>query len=531
MALRLIREIDPYTYFSGGNYGVNGAFLLGTDSGDFGGNNVFYDRLSMIIGYAQQGIFIKFMRFDPLFIDNTTSYYNVVDTPPVTAEGHATNAMAVGEWDRINSVQNFWMYNNQQIAGRSFRKVNPLDLQVTVGSSDPLPNVGTFQTRNGSLTATTVGYYTDNRSRPIFFESLNQIFMPWCAVRHTDNVTYTGVPAMIDMTTGAATIIQGLITEYTTTGAHKFNGPTLFGEIVDFKLPQFVPDDDSTPNFPKGLMYLFAQAVNGASGSISRRWVKAVDWNPLNQTGTPVRQHLRERLLSGYDFTENSPGTVGGVHNNFDHDTTPFYNPITREITYYSTDWTAAIGALAPGDIKYLYLSRSPVATTLSTVYPFSTIATGKTVSFGVDVSGSFGELISGESVDWQLRRASSIGEILATTPVAGETVTLQNTVDPTAAAASPITVYEDGVALTETTHYTLNRGSSQITFVAPKPLGGGAVYTADYRHLSDPQTPPHGQLLVTASLSDDNGRATTSVRYAEEVAVKDKWDRLDASL
>ncbi|MGH3999131.1 MAG: hypothetical protein ACRDTJ_16935, partial [Pseudonocardiaceae bacterium] len=505
MALNVVAEVDPAALFTGGNYDSNGGFLIAGVTGP--GSIFYYDRLDFYAGDWQPGTGAgEWVRWDPLLLSNTGGLFDDVAAPG-QVDGVNANRIAVGQWDRSGNVQRVYLYRITGGANGQFNEVEPLALNQVV-QLDPWPNVGNVQHR-GSLISTDPGFYNlGGSSQWCVFEDWGFAFCPALNVRHTDAVAYDGVPALISLTTGAASIVQGLITAFGSQ-THQFSHPHLFSQSVQFHTPQFAPDDISTGPAPRGLMVLTSEGTNSPADSTrSRFWIQVVDWNPLNVPGTPSRVHLRQRLLSAVDFLKSAGGTFGAIHESGSPiQKVLLYHPRTNRVLFPSSG-TAGV-QLAPGETKFLVISATPATSFLTDPSPVEQVLTGRTVPFVTEALGTLLEKIGGINVAFQLRRVSSVDEVLATTPPPGETVVVANgPISPTDPNVSPVVVKENGTPLTETTHYTLNRALGQIIFVAPKPLGGGAVYQATYRHFDTPTAPAHGILLNTSAVTDVTGAA-----------------------
>lgn len=532
MSFVVNRNEDTWNFLGTGNYPTTGGWLDNKfGSPTMRGPCIYYDRLDIVIWdwilstTFPGGTSDEICRFDPLFLDNSGSLFDAVDEPG-TISGLVCNDFALGYWDRLANTQKVYTFNNGVSAGgKPFHEVQPLALNV-VNNLDVWSNVGTYQTRNG-LSSGTQYFYGAGAGTWLFFEEYGKGYLINCSVNDDGGTDKQGVLAEVDLATGNAVIVPTPVS-YTSSIVHDFAEAPLRGQDVVFSQMQFVQDDDSTGSRPKGQMYLFSDSTNlPGDSTYFRTWMKIIDWNPTAFAGIPNRIHLRERLLSAVSFKKATPAQLDGIHESGTRQVFPWiYHP--RSNLLFISSSTASGVQLAANQQKLMYMQPSAVFDHITEPYAMSRIATGKTVSWAVEALGDLQEPITGVDVKFTLENESTVGEVLNVTPTPGETVTLANTVKPTDAVVSPITVYEDGVALTETTHYTLNRGSSQITFVSPKPLAG-KTYTADYRHWDDPQASPHGNLLSGFSSSDEDGVAITRIRYGEEASVKDRWDRLTA--
>lgn len=526
MSFVIAHDEETATYFTTGNFPSVGGWLDSKATG-LRSPVIYYDRLDFVLWDWTVSTSLpaeSWCRFDPLYLDNSGTLFTAVNEPG-TISGYVCNELALGYWDRIANEQKVYAWAGGS-PSKPFHEVSPLAIN-NVLQLDAYPKVGTLSSVNG-LSGGEAYYYSFAAGNWLFFEEYGKAYQCQAFVYDETLTQMQKVMAEVDLVTGNATIVP-IPVFYGTSPSNPYTESLLRGQTCNFTQMQFVQDDDSTASRPKGQMYFWSEATTNPDDSGKLRgWLKICDWNPTDYDGIPVRVHCRERLLTAVNLTKSTPGSVGGVHESSSPTTYNWvYHPRSNQL--FTASGTVSGAQLDPNEQKLIYASPNPVFDRITEPFALSKIASGKTVAWGVLALGDLEEPVTGQDVEWTLENESTVGEVLATTPTPGETVTLANTVNPTDAAVSPITVYEDGVALTETTHYTLNRGSSQITFVAPKPLAGGEVYTADYRHWDDPQSSPHGTLQSTTSSSDSDGLALTRIRYAEEDPALDRWDRLTA--
>lgn len=511
MSIAVNQSRDLVTYLTTGNFSAGRALnITGEPTPRMGWR--YYDRLDVIYTRMDApgggaGI------LDPLFLDNTN---------PIFGQFSGTfGSMVIGQLDRIANTQRAYEFT---VGGNlSLNEVNPIVLAQTI-DSDPWPNYGVYSSR--VLAPGVPGYYVLTEGTVLFFGddgqpgSYGKALQTWCSCTHTDSVTYAEVAALVDLETGVAEILPIPVSYGALT--HQFAEPTLFGDVVDFRNCQFVGDDDSTHAAPKGFLVFTSLAVN-AGGSNRFCYVKLVEFNPLDAPGTPNRIHLRERLLTRYNVEEGQFGVeLDGVFAFLNE--APIYHSPSRQILHPTSASSVSLPYQAD-EIGVLNVPITPVLDLLTPPSPRTTVETNSIVIFSSDARGDLNEPISGARVDWTLERVSTVAEVLATTPTPGETVVVDQF--PMDELPREVVVYEDGTPLVETTNYTVNRTTGQITFVAPKPLAGGEVYTADYYHEADPASPPHGRLLNQTGTSDENGELTARIEYEDDAAVVDQRDRI----
>ena len=78
---------------------------------------------------------------------------------------------------------------------------------------------------------------------------------------------------------------------------------------------------------------------------------------------------------------------------------------------------------------------------------------------------------------------------------------------------------------LVEGVDYTVVLSTGVITWITDQ--SGAAVVDASYEHRETNATPPHGSLLATASISDEDGRVNTQVAYGTGTTLVGAIDRL----
>lgn len=532
MALTVTQNIDLASYLTGGNFFADGGDWENSINDGAGRNvrkAVYYDRLDVIIsewnvnpvGGSSDG----FIRVDPLFLNNSDSLYGSYDEPG-TIGGDSVDSIAVGEWDRANNTQKVYVYRAASNSG--FHEVNPLQLNAEI-EADVWPNIGSQGGRGSAPTSGQEGFVrmpvNDSTGQVLIFETWGYAIFACAAVTDSGLVEHQGVMAQVDLNTGFGTILDSPVTYGPI--SNPYTEAQLFGQDVSFQFIQFVPDDLSTPLAPRGQVYLTGgYGSNPTDSGLQRLWLKVIDWNPLAVAGSPTRIHLRERLLTAVDLDKNNPGATDGVHPSPNQRYRTIHHPRTNRTFLISGDGVS--DPLVSGEHKVMFLSAGPAVSQILSPSPRERIASGKVVEFGVEALGSLQEPIAGVSMTATLTRQSTLGEVLAVTPSAGESVATAFTMNPEDADANPVVVYKNGTPLTEGVDYTVDFANSEIDFIGPEPDTASPAYTIDYRHWGDPATPPHGTLLNSEAASDENGEAVFRVSYPEEDPVEDRWDELD---
>jgi len=349
-----------------------------------------------------------------------------------------------------------------------------------------------------------------------------------CGGRVWTPTQFSGVMVGITLSTGAGEPIADLPCRYHS-GSNSFNRAPIFGESdIQFIAGQFLPDDDSTHLLPKGELMFWSRALN-VGGGVARIYVKWVDWNPYAVAGTPNRVHKRETLFSRFEVTTNtvpsgSPltpidGSPAAVPASLVIPSLFFTKFGQRRLNLVSANSTAV------GDTIFNQTARAAEPALISIPSQRADVVTNRVVEFRAEVSGDLGEPVSNAEVTVTAARVSTVGEVLPVTPTPGETVAVAN-VPIDRDIEYPFVVYEDGVALVETTNYSVNEGTGEITFVSPKPLGGN-VYTIDYAHTAAPATPSHGTVIDSLVFSDIEGAAIARVRYPDDATLVGQIDQV----
>ncbi len=532
MGLAAIASEDPFTLWTSGNYpSIGGRPPLQTRQDFF-----YYDRLDYFwFAWSNSGLSIneQSIRVDPLFQQNTGTLFspmvgvpNFPRTLPDSVGPTNANSVAPGEWNSRTNEQKVYPYTG--FAGANFghfaESTNPLTFAIS--DQNPFPNVGSSESRNGSGIGDP-GYYTSPSGNWRFFESWGFAFCSNVRVYDSQGAAVDNVAALVDLASGNATIVDTPV-RYSSSPTNQFQSTALFGQEVNFQYCQFVQDDNQIPSQPRGAMYLFSNwTTNPDDSNQFRVWVKIVDWNPFNLRGTPSRVHLRERLLSAVDLVKGSPALLNGVHETGPSRERPMlYHPRTNRIIVPSSD--NQTGVLTANQVKFVFVSPTPAVTEITEPFSTEVIASGKTVTFAVEALGSLGEQIGGVDFRATLRQTSTVGESLAVTPAAGETVSLARSVYPLEPGISPVTVVKDGVRLSEGVEYDVNRSAGTITFNAPEPTDG--IYTVSYQHLNTtvPGGGTNASLLNVFSTSGVDGLGIFRVAFDEESRVANRWYELE---
>lgn len=309
------------------------------------------------------------------------------------------------------------------------------------------------------------------------------------------------------------------------------------GFNVWFDHLQFAPDGDSTVTAPKGRIFMVNRPNDNnhrippgptGAGSVYHRFVKIIEWNPTGKDATPGninRVNLRTLLVSLCKFIENETLANGGIGIGSEanmNDSIPFFHPPTETMRYWVN--TEPVAGVADGDSTAIEFSLTPEVDEITVPTAVGQAETAKTMQFRSTALGDLGERISGVDLDWTLDRRSTDGEVL-TNPGPGGSVAVANfPIDGESATDSSLVVFEDGVPLTVTTHFTVVLATGVITGVGAV-FDVTKVYTVDYQHSTNGAQPPFGILRTTQSRTDANGVALATVEVPDDDEIALEFD------
>lgn len=475
----------------------------------------------------QWGLF----RIDPELIDTTSSRVGFINT--------GLNGYFLGDYEPLTGNQRLFGKIPGSGTGINFTEVVTDDPLQVIGSVFPNTWVDFPNPAGGITSNLDIGYWevqTAQDADVLFFPGINRMLVLWAFnVRFSDNNLHSGVMAWVDLTTGAATILDSPINYRTAGQTDQFNRGALFGETenVTFKSGQFIPDDDSLNSAPKGRLMLTAGRVpSGGGGGAKRSYVKFIEFNPTGAGGSPQREHLREIIITRVEtdwsgvpsslLPDPANNTVLGQYNSGQF----LYFDTRRNRVMMATSqtqgWTTdpRANALCEWDL-------TPDITNMTPPTPLGPPSTGRVVLFQTDLRGSLNERVGGEVVNWSLERTSTEGEQI---DVSGSSPG-----DLIAVANQPVDllidynrrVLKNGTPLTEGVEYTWT--TTGVQFIGPEP-DAGAIYLVDYPHPATPVPNPHGVLLNSTSISLEDGRAQARVRLADDDNLVGGRDKITAT-
>lgn len=328
-----------------------------------------------------------------------------------------------------------------------------------------------------------------------------------------------------------------------TPGAALASGPNseapIAGQEFNWQTAQYMPDVDATFAIPKGEMLLVSDAkdIPADPGNFAQSaFVKIIDYNPFGVAptgGAPARTHERVRLQSSCDYN-GSPmfdvpgaGAAGGLAG--DDMIRLMYHPTSRRFFMILAVAVPTLPQVVDEAFIGYWLRAVDPAIVTSPVARDVT-RTNDVVEYESFVTGILAEPVAGVEVDWTLVRVSSVNEALdgsfpGSTNVAnppidqGITLVLEGT----------LVIEADGVPLVRGVDYNVTLASGLVSWITDQ--SGASTLVAKYEHRETQVSPPHGQLLNNLSVSEDDGRVFTQVRYPDDDDLVGQLDQLTSTL
>jgi len=513
MALTTVNTTDLYTSGFLAEMGTApnpGTMVVSTSSSGRWG--LMYQRLDRLYVYANKTSpsLIRFGYVDPLLEDG---YYPITNFTQGISAG--IFSYIAGQWNRSADQQRLYTLDALTAGGKLVER-DPTSLQVI--TADPYPM---FRNTCIAVGSGVDGYYVSNSYDYKVFEEQGKLYIPQATVRY-GGVSYTFIAAEVDLATGLAVPIPGWYGR-AAASPNAFQEPAIFGDQVEWNRLQFIEDDDSSHVAPKGYFIISEKDGHAGIGAnpAERVYVRIMEWNPNGTSGTPNRVHKRITMTSRVEFDETIIGTAFV-------NTSLVYHPLSGRLYWIANNlWNPEI---AGSNILYRF-SMVPDLAAITAPAPERTPRTAGTTAFNVEALGSLNERIPGVQITFALEGASAVRELLDTSGGPGS---------PAAAVdRTPIddddglVVHEnDGAtvtALEETTHYTVNRNTGVITGVGVHWKLTSAYY-ASYNHKEDVDgADALGTLLLPIVTTNNDGKARTRVRYADDDDLEGRFDRLSA--
>lgn len=521
MGLGVTRNTDMDAYLDGAAFTAN----IGITS-PLGGRRAGYcyiDKLSRFLcpyKNPSSNSADGFAFFDPALVDNASG--GVVGNTPYNTIGNRSN-FCVGAYDPQADDQKLYRWPNSITGSENWIEVSLTapDLDVT---ANPFPNAGTENPLGtGPTDPGDVGYYDDGAydAQWLFFPEWGKAFTFMETVRISASATRTNVPVLIDLATGVAEWVEGIIGYHETTPTEGQGGPLFGSQPVSFKYPQFVPDSQSTGAAPKGRLIITSDFVL-APQSARPGFVKVYDWNPFGVSGTPIRQHLRLRLVSRMtmDLLNGFVADTIGVPASSIGTSHVLFDPRANELVWPATRLTMAATRSA-GETCFLRYSIVPVVDSITPPVERFPITTNRIVELRAEARGDLNERIGGIPVTWSASKVSTQGEAFSGLVGTGQTYQLANA---TAGAGGisrgplyPLEVRETAPSpgvLVEGVDWSIVDATGIVTIITD---ATGRSFEADYTHLANPVQPAHGTVLTASSSTDEDGRAATRISYPDD--------------
>ena len=363
----------------------------------------------------------------------------------------------------------------------------------------------------------------------------------WIDIRTRRLVGILGAGNSGGLITGLPTAFPSFAVVTPLGGQTQSEGP-IAGEVFDWGLCGFYPDGDSTFELPKGRLYCCSHReipVIGSSvpGDLQRTYVRFTDFNPFGVSaspGQPSRVHGRIALTSRIISIINPHFDLAGQHRISNPSANqPAFDPIRGRFVLCMGSVDPFAPLLAPdNDVTFGFYSQAPQPVIVTGPAAQSVPRTAAVTEFRSTVAGDIGELIGGASVEWTLTRRSTRLETLTVTGGIGSTSTVAN---PPISDAVPsvaegtLEIFADGVLLAETADYTVVLSTGVITWVTDQ--SSALLVQASYEHRETDAEPAFGTLLSDSSQSDENGLASTQVRYPDQSSIVGQLDYLKSEI
>lgn len=304
------------------------------------------------------------------------------------------------------------------------------------------------------------------------------------------------------------------------------------GQSFHWQTSQYISDGDATALRPKGELLIVSDkdGIPADPGNFPESvFVKFIDFNPFNVQptgGEPPRVHERVRLLSTCDFnTSPAFDQVGAAT----ADATTFavhFHPPSRRMMMVLAPQAATVPNIA--DESFIgYWARAVDPAFVTSPVARSTPRTNDITEFEAFVLGSLSEPVGGVTISWELFRNSTEEEVIDASTFPGSSTVANFPIDDSSPSTpeGTLVVRADTVDLVEGVDYTVVLSTGVITWITDQ--SGATVVDASYEHRENNATPPHGDLLSTVAVSDDEGRVNTQVAYGGETLLVGTIDRL----
>lgn len=338
----------------------------------------------------------------------------------------------------------------------------------------------------------------------------------------------------VDITTGLAVGVlgqSGIVNSFST---NTFHDESFDHKQFEWERVQFVPDDGSAYDRPKGELHfslstdrrfgLPDQSIQVGSASpftslVNRQFVKVVDFNPFNETIGQVRIHNRQRFLGILD-TPVEPIQDGGVSlpaaGTVGNRRSPgiYYHPPSRSWVNVQSSFFNASNAgpdePAVGASRIIRWARQTTVEQLTAPTPDEAVRESSLLTIRLLALNDFGEPVAGETVNFRTNRQSTRDEQFnGTTQAATNYVVARGVIDEDGSLQiySGGGIDSGGTLLALGVDYTVS--SYATGTLAPVGSWPTATISVRYRHRSAPVYPGFGSVISTSSVTNADGVAT----------------------
>lgn len=308
------------------------------------------------------------------------------------------------------------------------------------------------------------------------------------------------------------------------------------GQSFFWQVAQYIPDSDATISRPKGELLLCSDdnAIPADPSNFPQSvFLKFIDYNPFDVQetgGAPARVHERVRLLSTVDFNDNpmfDVSTAGAARNDIFR---LMFHPPSRRLFLILGVSPPTVPNVA--DEAFIgYYARTVEPSIVTSPVALTPPRSDDVTDYESFVLGSIAEPVGGVTIDWTMFRNSTQAEVIDASTFPGSSTVANFPIDDSFPSSNEgtLVVRADTVVLVEGVDYTVNLGTGVITWITDQ--SGATTVDASYEHRETNASPPHGELLSTAAVSDDEGRVETSVRYGPPLVLVQGIDRLFSAL
>lgn len=308
------------------------------------------------------------------------------------------------------------------------------------------------------------------------------------------------------------------------------------GQSFFWQVGQYIPDTDATIARPKGELLLVSDdnAIPADPSNFPQSvFLKFIDYNPFNVQetgGAPARVHERVRLLSTADFNDTPMFDVVGASAAENTNFRLMFHPPSRRLFMVLAVQTPATPNVA--DEAFIgYWARAVEPSIVTSPVALTPPRSDDVTDYESFVLGSIAEPVGGVTIDWTMFRNSTEAEVIDASTFPGSSTVANAPIDDSfpSLPEGTLVVRADTVVLVEGVDYTVNLGTGVITWITDQ--SGATTVDASYEHRETNASPPNGELLSTAAVSDDEGRVETSVRYGPPFTLVQGIDRLFSAL